>query len=118
MRVSLGLQVQLAARLTLPPQIARLLGKFAERHRPAVCRGRDDPLRGDTFRHPIMERLERVEAVRRLRTSASAMARPSQPKLNGVFNILRDSRCTDWYIPLVHFTRGAAMQSRVARWSR
>src|SRR5271165_7555872 len=55
-------------------RIARRLGKLAERHRPAVRRGRDNPLRADTFGHPIVERLQRVEAVRR--NPAAAMPHP------------------------------------------
>ena len=51
-------------------QIARLLRELAERHRSTVRGRRDDPLRSDTFRHPIMERLQRVEAVRRDSTPA------------------------------------------------
>jgi hypothetical protein len=49
-------------------------------------------------------------AIRRFESS-----RPSQSKFFNICNGLRDIRCADWYITLVHLMRGAAMQSPVAR---
>jgi len=53
-------------------QISRLFRKLAERHRPAVRCRRDDSLRCNAFCYPIMQRLQRIEAVRRNSATGTA----------------------------------------------